>query len=186
MERIATFILLLALVGIGCAPMSVKIDRDDSYNVRGKLTFNLLPNEQDETISLVMNKATIDNIVTESIESDLSNKGYQKSSDNPDILVSYYLVTNAKTDFYVVNDYYGNLGYKPPRQSATRDSYHFHETTYEEGILIIDVIDTASKQRVWQGFLTTRMDVYKKDERKERRLQNGVTKILSHFPNRKT
>ena len=183
MERITPLILLLVFVIIAsCAPIPVVVNHERSFDLTKHKTYNLIKNEQDDLVNLGMDKSIIDSIVTETLVSELDTKGFQKSSTDPELLVSYYLVTNAKTDFYVLNDYYSHLGYQPPNRSSTRDSFHLQETTYEEGILIIDIIDAASKQRIWQGHLTSRQDVYRDEKRKEKRLQNGVSKILSYLP----
>ena len=176
------FLVILISAFVSCAPMPVKVLRDTSYDLASQRTYKLIPNEQDELTRLTMEKSTIDSIVTESIATQLNAKGYQKSSETPDVFVSYYLVTNAKTDTYVVNDYYSQLGYQSLGRSSTRDSFHLQESTYEEGIIIIDIIDAASMHRVWQGFLTSRMDVFKNDERKEQRLRKSVVKILNFLP----
>lgn len=178
----ATVLLITALL-FGCAPMPVKIITDKSFDFKASKTYFVVPNTQDDLINLPLEKAVIDTIVTETIDSQLGDKGYQKLSDKPDLLLSYYLVTNAKTDVFVVNKYYGDLGYQlPPGRSSTRDSLRFQEVTYEEGILIIDVIDAVTNNRVWQGYLTSRTDIYKSEKRKELRLRNAVTKILDRLP----
>lgn len=186
MKKVLAFLSLLSvLLLINCAPMPVKVNVDESYNFKKQQSYFVMPNTQDDLINLPLEKTTIDKIVTESIDTQLGAKGYKKLSDNPDMIVSYYLVTNAKTDTFVVNKYYGDLGYRlPPGRSATRDSLRFQEVTYEEGILIVDVINASTNERVWQGYLTSRTDVYKDEKRKEQRLKKGVNKILSQLPSR--
>lgn len=182
MIRRSHLILFLVLFVTSCALMPVNIVQETSYDVSKHKTYNLIPNKQDDLDDLPMDKSRIEIIVTKIMDSQLALKGYRKTSYNPELLVSYYLVTDAKTDFYVVNDYYSHLGYQPPRRSSTRDSFHIQDITYEKGILVVDIIDAQTKQRVWQGYLTTRMDIYKKEEAKEKRLQNGITKIMSYVP----
>lgn len=181
--RLHFFVLFLVIIVIGCAPMPVKIDVDKTYDFNKNKSYRIIPNEQDDLLNLGLEKTNIDKIVTKTIEEQLATKGYQKSLENPGFFVSYYLVTNAKTDVYFVDQYYTNLGYRStPGRSSTRDSLKFQETTYEEGILIIDLIDASTNQRVWQGFLTSRVDVYKDEQKKERRLRNSIIKILSYLP----
>ena len=176
-------LFVIAVFFTGCAPMPVKIISDASFDSSNYKTYNILPNEQDNYPDMGLARNQVNSIILDTIDKQLANKGYTKIENNPDLLISYYLVGNAKTDTFVVNQYYSGLGYQPvPGRSYTRDSLKFGETTYEEGILIIDMIDTKSKTRVWHGYLTSRTDVYKDEERKERRLHNSVVKILTGLP----
>lgn len=188
-KTIAPFIIivfLLCQVLAGCAPAPVKVIADTSYDFKHKTSYFVVPNTQVDLVNLPLEKSTIDRLITESIDSNLASKGYKKVSDNSQLLISYYLVTNTRTDTYVVNKYYSELGFSMiPGQSSTRDHMKFQEVTYDEGILIIDAIDAATNARVWQGFLTSREDVYKKEKRKEQRFKNAVYKILGDFPSHK-
>ena len=188
MKRIYPLLILLMIVYLaGCAPMPVKVNAEKSYDIATKKSYFIIPNTQDELFKLPLEKTVIDRIITETIDLQLGSKGYEKLSDSPDMLISYYLVSNTKTDVFVLNKYYGVLGYRlPPGRSSTRDSLRIQEASYEEGILIIDVIDSATSTRVWQGYLTSRSEVYKDVKRREQRLLNGVTKILDRLPPRKT
>ena len=162
--------------------MKVKIIADSSYDFKSQKSYFIVPNTQDDLVDLPLDKAVIDQLITDSIDSNLTSKGYRKISENPQLLVSYYLVPNTRTDVYVVNKYYTELGFSMiPGQSSTRDHMKFQEVTYDEGILIIDVIDAATNARVWEGFLTSRTEVYKKEKRTEQRFKNSVYKILSGF-----
>ena len=182
-------VILLFILGIlvnaslaGCAPMPVKIISDRSFDFKNQKSYFIVPNTQEDLVNLPLEKTVIDQLITESIDSNLASKGYSKLSDNPQLLVSYYLVPNTRTDVFVVNKYYTELGFSMiPGQSSTRDHMKFQEVTYDEGILIIDVIDAATNVRVWQGFLTSRSEVYKKEKRTEQRFRNAVYKILKNF-----
>ena len=180
------FILVIAVVvATGCAPMSSGVEQEADFNFEKHKTYNIVSNTQEDLINLPLKKAKIDRVVTKTIDDRLSEKGYSITSDKPEMLVSYYLVTNAKTDTFVVNQYYTNMGFRqPPGRSSTRDSQNFQEVTYEEGIIIIDVIDAKTNQRVWQGHVATRKDVYEDEQRKEKQLAKEVNKILSYVPTR--
>ena len=168
---------------IACAPMPVKIIADKSYDLKSIKSYDILPNEQDDLANLELDKTVIHKIITNTIEEQLSTKNFQKTNVNPDVLISYYIVGNIKTDVFYVNQYYGNLGYRfTPARTSTRDSLNLQESTYEEGILIIDIIEANSNRRVWQGYLTSRTGLYREDEKKEQRLRKSVVKILSNLP----
>ena len=180
---LSSMLFAVIITFFGCSPMPVKVISDPSFESGNYKTYNILPNEQDDIPDLGLDKDQVNSIILDTIDKQLSNKGYAKKDNNPDLLISYYLVGNAKTDTFVVNQYYSGLGYQPvPGRSNTRDSLKFGEVTYEEGILIIDMIDTKSKTRIWHGYLTSRADIYKEEERKERRLHNSVVKILTGLP----
>lgn len=183
MRASLSLIAVIFLIQTGCSTMEVAVDYDNTYSFKGQNTYDLLPNEQEDLLNLGLDKETTDRIITTTINQLLADKGYRKSTGSPKLLVAYFLVTNAKTDTVFVNQYYGELGYNPPPgRSSTRDSLNLRQVTYHEGILIIDIIDAETRQRVWQGHLTSRADVYDDETRKENRLEKGVRKILSSLP----
>jgi len=168
---------------LSCAPMPVKIVNDKNFEFTTFHNFDVLPNDQDDLQTLKMSKSEFDQIVRDTITEELAGKGYHDNRETPDFLVAYYFVDDAKTDVYIVNRYYGNLGYSSPATgSSTRDSQNLQETIHAQGILIIDLIDVKSKQRIWQGYLTSRFDISQSEDTYIRRLRNAVIKIISFVP----
>ena len=100
-----------------------------------------------------------------------------KKSNKPDILVN--IITKERQEINVYNQNFGmwGLGW------GWGPSFGWNQTNVSNstsGTLFIDFIDNKRKELVWQGigegYLTNRID------RKENRIKEFVTSILSNYP----
>lgn len=69
--------------------------------------------------------------------------------------------------------YYGGAG---PYNTTT------HVDQYEEGTLMIDLIDASTKELVWRGSATTRLKELKTPEEREAQINKAVNAILEKYP----
>ena len=53
---------------------------------------------------------------------------------------------------------------------------------YKEGALLIDIVDAASKQLVWQASALAEVDPGMTPEERDERISGIVHAMLSHFP----
>ena len=77
---------------------------------------------------------------------EMEKRGYVYSDNNPDLLLDFQLLTQDK----VRVDTYGGSPYWRSRYGAW-GGYDVDVRQYTEGTLLVDVIDAARKQVVWQG-----------------------------------
>ncbi len=85
--------------------------------------------------------------------------GYTLDNNNPDLTINIFLIVDQKTgtstyaDFYTsgigVGYYYGPWGYNSPGGVSAYTVMHSYD--YNEGTLIVDVLDVKKKQIAWQG-----------------------------------
>ena len=83
-----------------------------------------------------INKQRID----KAIVNEMTALGY-KTSAKPDLLVSWFVKVKNVREVDVYRDYYGRWGYFRHAE--------IHE--YQEGTLVIDLIDRVKKEVVWHG-----------------------------------
>ena len=179
---IAFSILLINLL-LGCAPIQIKTDYDKTIHFDKYKNYDWIPNEQLDIVDIDFEKQVLDDLVTNTANDALKEKGFSVNKTNPDFLVSYFLVVDTKTDVFIVENYYSNIPYSvPPTTSSTRDYQKVRENTYEQGILIIDIVDQNTKQRIWRGYAQSRIGIYKEPEKQEKRVITAVNKILANFP----
>lgn len=55
---------------------------------------------------------------------------------------------------------------------------------YEEGALVIDVVDAESRELIWRGWATARVDPSDPPSKRRDRIQRAVSLILERFPSR--
>jgi len=130
--------------------------------------------------------------INQALEQSLRNKGYeildQKDSSQAELLISWTLITNDKTD---VRTYetptmgagYGRYGgynrysmYSCWGCSQTEVSVR----NYTEGTFIVDLIDPKLKKSVWRGLIQSRLKGGLKDD--QDKYNATADNILSSFP----
>ena len=65
----------------------------------------------------------------------------------PDVLISYFVILDAKHDIEAYSNYYGRRRWRYPVTEV-------EIRKYTEGTLLVDFIDARTNQLVWQGSLT--------------------------------
>ncbi|WP_213608353.1 DUF4136 domain-containing protein [Pseudoalteromonas sp.] len=172
---IATAVLLLA----ACAK-TPDWDYDKSANFSNYKTFAWMPsasltkNVNNYQISGLMEKR-----VREAVNNELQKQNMQLVDvAQADVLINYHASVDTKIDVDTVNIGYGarwnywNMGYNT--QTTTRE--------YEVGTLIIDVIDSASKQLIWRGAKEGRLKKNQTPAQRTQVVNETVANILSNFP----
>ena len=118
--------------------------------------------------------------ILRAIDVELYNKGYRKSSIEPDFLINFFTKTNKKIDYYPSNNYYG---YAVPYGGMGHyaSSWYLNSFSYNEGVLFIDIIDRNKNELVWQGI--GKGYIYNdKPDNKNEKIKAMVNKILLQFP----
>ena len=147
--RIRVLVLLLVGMGwlTGCSSsVSVNHDYDTEADFTQYKTYTWAPVATSPTGDAAAGTANslLNRRIRNAIEHQLADKGMQPDSDNPDLLVVYHVGVKDKvqvTDWgYSYSSHYWGMG--------TRDIDVYQ---YQEGTLIIDLVDTRSKTLVWRG-----------------------------------
>jgi len=125
--------------------------------------------------------------ILRAIETEMAAKGFVKS-ENPDILVSIFTKEREQVDVY--NNYWGGAGFgwgwSPwywgggfgPGWGWGGNSV----STTTKGSLYIDLIDAKNKELVWQGKGDGTLNNTKNIEKKELRIKEFVSEILTQYP----
>jgi hypothetical protein len=112
--------------------------------------------------------------VERAVDAELTEKGFLKVADSPDFLIAMHTSREEKVAHnrdwawqYVYSDYFMNT---------------HQDFRYLEGMLVLDIVDAASKELVWQGeakgFVGKKSNPKKEDEM----VKEAVHKILKNFP----
>ncbi len=106
--------------------------------------------------------------IEHAIESELGQLGYQKK-DNPDLLVSWFITVKSVTRVDYYYDHYSRW-----RFFAYPSVYK-----YEEGTLVIDIIDKANNLVVWHG--KTSDHVYEGMPNVDKKIKRAVNAIFKQY-----
>jgi hypothetical protein len=162
--------LITAILLAGCSTISVNQDYDPGYDFSKLKTFGFIP---------ISPEAGIDqlnaNRFGDAIKNELTAKGYT-ISENADfgvaILFGKQTKTNVTSYGYGYGPYWGRYG----------GTTNIDVSQYDEGTLIIDVIDMNKKELVWRGTGTGVINPNATVEERTANINNAVAQILAQFP----
>ena len=185
MVTIRTFwpVILLAALS-GCSTMQISSDYDASTNFAGLKTYNWIPEPQKVSGDPKIDAPFIERRIRDAVDNQLAAQGYDKrSSDAPDFLVGYHVALEKKLAVTTMNEYYGVV--VGPRWHHSTPRWYGSETyvyDYDEGSLVLDIIEGGSRKLIWRGFALARVDTTASAERKTKRINEAVKRILAQFP----
>ena len=166
---------LAALAGAGCATMIVSSHLERTIDFSNYVTYDWGPPD-----NLPVGDPRLDNNeffqdhLQGAIEKKLVAKGYQRAAAGAaDLLVHYHASVNQKVDVYAVDNQYGYCyGNCEPQFSD-----------YEQGTLVIDVVDARTSKVVWRGWAQHVMNgVIDNQDRLDKEVDEAVTKMMVLLP----
>lgn len=174
MRRLLAAMAITAFAA-GCAVMTVSSHIERNANFNDYLTYDWGPPD-----NLPVGDPRLDNnpffrdYVQGAIEKKLAAKGYERAvTGEPDLLVHYHASVNQKVDVY---------------HSDLREGYCFQNcetrvVDFEEGTLVIDLVDRRTDKVIWRGWAQDTMDgVIDNQDRLEKQVDAGVTKMMLQLP----
>ena len=168
-------LLSFCLTFISCSSVRVFSDYDTAIDFKDYTTYAFFKPGIDEVEISDLDKKRI----LKAIEVELDEKQLTKS-ETPDLLIN--LAVKSSNDVYINQNNGFGYGYGfrfwngwglPNNNIATVSSQ-------TNGMLFIDLIDTKTKQLVWQGKGKGYISEYSK--KRDERIQYFVTEILKNYP----
>ncbi len=118
----------------------------------------------------------LDKRIRTAVNSKLRERGYEYvEGDESDFRLNYHVTFKDKlvgsgSDFGYVGHYY---------RGAFSSGFNWSVRQYQQGTIIIDVVDRAKDQLVWRGWMTSRNRDGNFDEAE---INRAVNQILQRFP----
>ena len=165
------FTILFSLSILSCGSIKVASDYDSDADFSNYKTFAFYKSGIDKVEISDLDKKRI----LKSIQNTLLNKGLTLD-ENPDVLIN--ISTKSSENIYIDNSFYSPYytGWYPYYSRGHRQVAY----STSQGALYIDVIDTKSKQLIWQGKGIGVLSSKKSD--RDELVNNYVTKILEVYP----
>ena len=175
MQRKSVWLVAGLAVLLGaCSGMSVSSDYDQSYD------FSALHNYAWAEIS--GDKQAADQItlrrVMDATDKELAAKGFAKTDPGQaSFLVAIQTGKQEQTQYttYGAGGWYAGVG-----MTTTTAQ------TYDEGTVILDIVDAKKKELVWRGSVTGVVDPGASTDQKVQNVDEAVSKILADFPPQKS
>jgi len=170
------FAACLVVGMIGCSTMRVNYDYDPETDFSSMKTFDWHPAPQGERGNELVVKQ-----VRSEVTQQLEGKGLKSGKENPDFLIAIHGGKVAKLDIVDWGYSYGGPG-RYGRYGPYSTSRRIDVQEYEEGTLILDFVDTDTKELIWRGTATDALDANATPEERRKQIQEAVTKILAKYP----
>jgi hypothetical protein len=176
MRRLPLYAILVAALSSACATAQVGYDFDRSANFSHYHTYTWASGGQEATGDRRLDSSLVDSRIRTAIDAQLRAKGYLASLDGrPDFLVTYRvgmkdMMKGASTQHYIGDRAHGTFTTVSDIQP------------YNEGTLLIDILDANSQQLVWQASAKAELAQSLSPEQRDARVNNVVRAMLAHFP----
>jgi hypothetical protein len=195
MKTVKILLLLTVLfLFISCGP-KVETVRPTQVDLGSYTSFAYLPNTSAEAPDKAYNDPTVNETVIQTINYHMEQAGYTLNRDTPDLLV----LVSTKTDIETITEtepayaaypyeynttqvavrpYYNDYYYYNYPSYTNITGYDVDRYAYEEGSIIINLVDRKTKESVWKGFSET--GIYNQTDTEV--IRNLVNDIFQEFP----
>ena len=176
MRKVTVIFAAIAAVAVaGCATMMVSSHIERGINFADYVTYDWGPPD-----NLPVGDPRLDNnpfftdYLQGAIEKSMAAKGYDRAvGGGADLLIHYHASVNQKIDVYDVDRRYGYC-----YENCEPDYYN-----YEEGTLVVDLVDTNTNKVVWRGWAQDSMNgIIDNQLRLEKQVDEGVTRMMMLLP----
>lgn len=157
---------------LGCSPsLSVLTDQDPSYATEQYLTYNWqsFPDVTDQYPLSQENDARIRNAVDEQ----LAFRGYMQLASDAEVSLHYHIIVRDKPISAPVYDACLTMNGKRRIEIFS---------AFQEGTLIVDLIDTRNQELAWRGIAAAPIDNIHSAEKTEALIRKAITKMFRDFP----
>lgn len=160
-----------------CATTSVRTDFAPDVDFDGYQTFALAsPDAAAVSGPTGLGNPLMNRRIRNAIAGELRSRGYREvEPEEATFLVAYHAAVEGKLDVQTVNNYYG-YGWRGGYVNDT------DVRPYDEGTLVVDVVDAGSEELVWRGTVTAEVDTDSSAEKRDERLRDALRKLFDEFP----
>lgn len=177
-HRVDRIVVALLLCVSGCATFRIQTDYDPAVDFGRLRTYAWQPRTERSEADARINNDLLDARVRSAVDRVLQARGYQLVTDAAhDFNVAYIVTIDTRTDVHTIPVTYG-WGWWGVMGTET------YVDQYEQGTLLLDVIDAGSNKLVWRGSAAARVVDEETPERRTQRVNEAVEKILERFPPR--
>jgi uncharacterized protein DUF4136 len=165
--------LLSAALLTACATIRVGADFDRGTNFQAYATYDWASHDALPTGDPRLdNNQLFDARMREAVNEQLASKGLRRSASSPDLLVHYHASVRDRIDVVRMDE---SRGYSVGERS---ESY-----VYEEGTLLVDVVQAQSKKLLWRGWAQTELStLLTAPETMAARLKDVAWRMFRQFP----
>ncbi|GEM_PF-428900 len=183
--NLVNFVILLFISG--CSTIKVNRDYNPAVSFSEFQTYEWILDEPKKTGDPRIDGNTLlQNRVKSAVNNSLASKGYQKvTSGTADFLVTYHVTLDKQTKIQTINTYnrYGpGWGWGYGRNYYPAMGTETFVYTYDQGSLIIDIVEPVGRELIWRGSATDKVNFSHTPEQKKQKINEAVGKLFQQFP----
>ncbi|MBW2293170.1 MAG: DUF4136 domain-containing protein [Deltaproteobacteria bacterium] len=184
MIRVQQILQVLAagviITALSCSTVRVETDYDPETDFGSLQTYAWMPDPPAVSSDPLLHNSLLDSRVRSAVDRALAAKGIRKvSAEEASFLVNYYISLEHKirVDSIPVSNYgYRGAGWRGGLLIEAR----VHQ--YDEGTLILDVVDPQKNELLWRGSGSTQAGKTSTPEARKKKIDEIVSKLLATFP----
>ena len=193
MKFLSTLMFSILIFGVvSCGPR-VQTSQPNNVDLSKYDSFAYLPNTNADVPNNRYNDEEVNAMIINSINNNLRQEGYNLNRDNPDLLVLVSTKINpemaTETDpvyatypynagITTVSPYYDSYYYYGYNTYTDIVGYDTDTYSYEEGTLVVQLVDSETKNTVWKGIAADA--IY--DQTSTSAIENMVGDIFEEYP----
>ncbi|MFK0571003.1 DUF4136 domain-containing protein [Endozoicomonas sp.] len=181
-KRLKLMLTTISIVVLtGCATQKVDWDYDTERSLGGMKSYRWIEPASESKQMGYHFEALMDKRVHSAVDGVLESQGFQRidsEKEAVDFLVNYIASQKTRREERQVTTSFG-YGFSPWGLGVSTDS---RVQEYEEGSLIIDIIDPETKNVVWRGRSRARIQEDLSPEQRTVKINQAVDHILEGFP----
>ncbi len=167
----------LALFIIGCASAPrITTNTNPTVDFASFETYSFMPVLGTDRPNGV--QTPLSTMLMSAMSREMSSRGYQRS-DNPDLLINFFVNTEGRLDVRQVPAPGTFHGYRFNRY-ATWGGYRTEVRQYTQGTLAIDLVDARQNVLAWEGIAQKRLDSSAQQINQER-VDDIVRQVMAEF-----
>jgi len=177
-------IALFFIVVTGCTQVQTDSNVDDAADFTALKTFAWLHDVDKPAEDVRLNDPLLRQTVRTAVEQSLSAKGYEQVDlQQADFLVAWFGAIEKKIKKENIDHFYAPYGYGTLYRDPVLNTESPRKIQeYEEGTIIIDVVDPKNRRLIWRGSGSGRIAEDQPEQTALKNLNRAVTKILDPFP----
>ena len=184
-----TIVIVMGAMVAGCSTIETSYDFDPKADFASLKKYLWLDMPQKLTGDPRIDGNTIlASRIHEAVDTALAARGFRKVSSDPDFLVAYHVSLDKRRSVQTLNSYYGygpgwgygyGASYRPGYWAGAPETYVYE---YEEGTLILDIVNPDNKELIWRGSARDEVHFKSTPEKDQTQLNEAVHAMLENFP----
>ena len=169
--------LSLALAYQGYSQVLVSYDKAEGLDLSKYTTFQIHKLDVNHLPEFEPRKEGLNQLIG-AITNEMETRGFEKVSGNPDLFLNIGVkiteeVQTRETDIRDAPVYMGQRNYSWKSEEIVVN-------TYNEGTVVLDIVDTEKNEMIWQGVVKGVLS--QKRSKNEKRINRAVEKLFKKFP----